>query len=127
MLNNYTHTYTSYSQLFLHTLLCYIFISKSCADCVVAQRGQAKPSGAEKRLYRYLMLDYEMGSRPVIEPNKTVVIHVGVKLNQILDLVRNLSHSLRSCSIAMNIYCYQIKDLLVLFLNLLAVQLQNKY
>ena len=56
------------------------------ADCIVVAQSD-RAVGAEKRLYRYLMDDYEMGSRPVIDPIKTVVIHVGAKLNQILDLV----------------------------------------
>lgn len=33
------------------------------------------------------MEDYEPGARPVINPNTTVVVHLGVKVNQLLDLV----------------------------------------
>jgi len=49
--------------------------------------GKPRPVGAEKALYRYLLSEYEPGVRPVINHNTTLAIKLGIKLNQILDLV----------------------------------------
>lgn len=82
-------------KILLRALTCYSIVYyyyytvSNVISCFIqiSFEGKIKPDGSEKRLYRYLMDNYEKGARPVFNHQQSVVVHIGVKLNQLLDLV----------------------------------------